>query len=71
MNSARTDAEAALPSNFAPGVIPVLHQILQRSSAKGHTRHAVLSRDVVFIKASLTFDIGELPLSSSSTDTVN
>ena len=62
MNGTRTDADVALPSNFAPGVIPVLHQILQRSSAKGHTRHAVLSRDVVFIKASLTFDIGGLLL---------
>jgi hypothetical protein len=60
VNSARTDAEVTLPSNFSPGVIPVLQKILQRSSAKNYTQSAVLCRDVVHIKSALTFDIGKL-----------
>ena len=48
-----------IPSNFAPGVIPVLGQILVRSISKGITRSAVLSKDAVHIKSSFSFDIGK------------
>ena len=48
-----------IPSNFTPGVLPVLRQILARSLSKGITRSAVLSRDAVHIKSSFSFDIGK------------
>lgn len=52
--------DAEIPPNFSPGVIPVLAKILQRSSAKGISRSAVLSRDAVHIKTSFPFDISKL-----------
>jgi len=48
-----------IPSNFTPGVMPVLNQILARSISKGITRSAVLSKDAVHIKSVFAFDIGE------------
>ena len=47
-----------IPTNFTPGVMPVLNQILARSISKGITRSAVLSKDAVHIKSVFAFDIG-------------
>jgi hypothetical protein len=54
-----TKSGAEIPSNFTPGVMSVLDQILTRSVAKGITRSAVLARDAIHIKSSFPFDIGE------------
>jgi hypothetical protein len=51
-----------IPSNFTPGVMPVLNQILARSISKGITRSAVLSKDAVHIKSVFAFDIGKSSL---------
>nr|XP_019010235.1 uncharacterized protein I206_04703 [Kwoniella pini CBS 10737]OCF49016.1 hypothetical protein I206_04703 [Kwoniella pini CBS 10737] len=47
-----------IPSNFSPGVIPVLAEILRKSSRRGTTRRAVLCRDVTHIKGQWKFDMG-------------
>lgn len=57
VHGSKTDVD--IPPNFSPGIVPVLHDILQRSSTKGQTRQAVLSRDVVHIRYALTFDVGK------------
>jgi hypothetical protein len=57
-----------IPSNFTPGVMPVLNQILARSISKGITRSAVLSKDAVHIKSVFAFDIGKsFPLQNRMT----
>jgi hypothetical protein len=58
-----------IPSNFTPGVMPVLGQILNRSISKGLTRSAVLSKDAVHIKSALSFDIGKWYSHSSRSST--
>ncbi|WWC91618.1 uncharacterized protein L201_006564 [Kwoniella dendrophila CBS 6074] len=47
-----------IPSNFSPGVIPILAQTLRTASHQGITRQAVLCRDVVHIKGIWRFDMG-------------
>nr|XP_018260977.1 uncharacterized protein I303_06694 [Kwoniella dejecticola CBS 10117]OBR83135.1 hypothetical protein I303_06694 [Kwoniella dejecticola CBS 10117] len=47
-----------IPSNFSPGVIPVLAQTLRKASQKGITRRAVLCRDITHIKGIWKFDMG-------------
>ncbi|OCF77214.1 hypothetical protein I204_01199 [Kwoniella mangroviensis CBS 8886] len=49
---------ADIPSNFSPGVIPILAQTLRRAYHLGITRQAVLCRDTTHIKGIWKFDMG-------------
>ncbi|WVQ67080.1 uncharacterized protein L199_005274 [Kwoniella botswanensis] len=49
---------ADIPSNFSPGVIPILAQTLRKASHHGITRQAVLCRDITHIKGIWKFDMG-------------
>jgi hypothetical protein len=57
-----------IPSNFTPGVMPVLNLILARSISEGITRSAVLSKDAVHIKSVFAFDIGKFSLIKNRND---
>ncbi|ORX40679.1 peptidase family C78-domain-containing protein [Kockovaella imperatae] len=48
----------AIPPNFCPSLIPVLHHLLTLSSAKNMTRHAVLASPTTLIKGVLGYDMG-------------
>ncbi|WVR07761.1 hypothetical protein IAU60_004804 [Kwoniella sp. DSM 27419] len=47
-----------IPSNFSPGVIPVLDRCLKEGAHQGITRRAILCRDVSHIKGVWKFDMG-------------
>lgn len=49
-----------VPANFAPGLIPVLHDLLLQSVEAGTSRRAVLSRQCVHIKGAWGYDGSEL-----------
>ncbi|ORY26720.1 peptidase family C78-domain-containing protein [Naematelia encephala] len=47
-----------IPSNFSPGIIPVLRDLLLRSHSHRITREAVICSDTVHIKGIWKFDLG-------------
>ncbi|WRT70312.1 uncharacterized protein IL334_007310 [Kwoniella shivajii] len=47
-----------IPSNFSPGIITILAEIIRKCTHQGITKHAVLCRDTVHIKGTWKFDMG-------------